>query len=95
MKYLLLFVPLALVFSWLHLPPILVFATAAFAVIPLAELMGEATEVFAHRLGPTIGGLLNATLGIAPEVIICVLGLRNGLQNVVKASITGSILANL
>jgi Ca2+:H+ antiporter len=95
LKHLLAFVPLAFLFRWLDLHPIVVFAVAALAVIPLAELMGEATEIFAKKLGPTVGGLLNATLGIAPEVIICILGLRNGLHNVVKASITGSIIANL
>jgi Ca2+:H+ antiporter len=95
LRALLLCVPLALLLRWLEFPPLVVFAISALAVIPLAELMGEATEVFAARLGPNVGGLLNATLGIAPEVIICILGLRNGLHNVVKASITGSIIANL
>jgi Ca2+:H+ antiporter len=95
LRALLVCVPLALLLRWLQFPPLVVFAISALAVIPLAELMGEATEVFAARLGPNVGGLLNATLGIAPEVIICILGLRNGLHNVVKASITGSIIANL
>jgi Ca2+:H+ antiporter len=95
LRTLLVCVPLALLLRWLEFPPLVVFAISALAVIPLAELMGEATEVFAARLGPNVGGLLNATLGIAPEVIICILGLRNGLHNVVKASITGSIIANL
>jgi len=95
LRILLACVPLAIVLRWLEAPPLVVFAVSALAVIPLAELMGEATEVFAARLGPNVGGLLNATLGIAPEVIICILGLRNGLHNVVKASLTGSIIANL
>jgi Ca2+:H+ antiporter len=95
LRLMLICIPLALVARWLGFPPLLVFGLAAVSVMPLAELMGEATEVFARRFGPTVGGLLNATLGIAPEVIICILGLRNGLHEVVKASITGSILANL
>ena len=57
--------------------------------------MGEATEHLAHRTGPTIGGLLNATFGNAAELIIAIVALRAGLVELVKASITGSILGNL
>jgi Ca2+:H+ antiporter len=95
MHYLLVFVPVALVLRFLDANPILVFAAAAVAVIPLAALMAEATEVFAEYLGPTLGGLLNASLGNAPEIIISVLALTKGLHEVVKASITGSIIGNL
>ncbi|MRS05596.1 calcium/proton exchanger, partial [bacterium] len=72
-----------------------IFALSAAGVIPLAGLIGEATEVLAHKTGPKIGGLLNATLGNAAELIITLIAIRAGLLDLVKASITGSILGNL
>ncbi len=79
----------------LHAPAVWVFLTACIGVLPLAGLMGEATEHLAHRTGPTIGGLLNATFGNAAELIIAIVALKAGLVDLVKASITGSILGNL
>ncbi len=64
-------------------------------MIPLADLIGEATEELAVHTGPKIGGLLNATLGNAAELIITIFALREGLVELVRASITGSILGNL
>ncbi len=93
--YMLVFVPLAIVAELLHASPVLIFATAALGVIPLAGLIGEATEELAAHTGPRLGGLLNATLGNAAELIITVFALRAGLLELVKASITGSILGNL
>ncbi|MGH8550159.1 MAG: calcium/proton exchanger [Methylococcales bacterium] len=93
--WLLLAIPVALVLRWFDANPILVFAASLIAIYPLAELMGEATEGLAATLGPTIGGLLNATLNNAPEIIIAMFALKNGLGEVVKASITGSILVEL
>jgi Ca2+:H+ antiporter len=78
-----------------HAPALWVFLTACLGVLPLAGYMGEATEHVAHRTGPTIGGLLNATFGNAAELIIAIVALRAGLVELVKASITGSILGNL
>ena len=78
-----------------HAPAVWVFLIACLGVLPLAGLMGEATEHLAHRTGPTIGGLLNATFGNAAELIIAIVALRAGLVELVKASITGSILGNL
>jgi Ca2+:H+ antiporter len=75
--------------------PAVTFALAAVGVIPLAELMGEATAHLATRLGPTWGGLLNASFGNAAELIIAIIALMQGLNEVVKASVTGSILGNL
>jgi Ca2+:H+ antiporter len=72
-----------------------VFATACLGVLPLASYMGEATEHLAARTGPTIGGLLNATFGNAAELIIALVALQAGLVDLVKASLTGSILGNL
>jgi Ca2+:H+ antiporter len=74
---------------------ILVFILAALGVIPLADFIGEATEELAVRTGPRIGGLLNATLGNAAEIIISIFAIREGLLELVKASIVGSILGNL
>ena len=75
--------------------PIIVFFSSALGVVPTAALMGRATEELAHRAGPGIGGLLNVTFGNAPELIIALFALEKGLQEVVKASIIGSILGNL
>jgi len=72
-----------------------VFAASALAIIPLAGLIGTATEEIAARTGPQIGGLLNATLGNAAELIITIFALRAGLLELVRASIIGSILGNL
>ncbi len=108
MKYLnyglLIFVPLAIAGRFLSWSPVLVFATAALGVVPLAGWIGVATEELAVRTGPRLGGLLNATLGNAAELIITLVAiragalnpeLREGLNELVKASITGSILGNV
>ncbi len=73
----------------------LVFASSALGIIPTAALMGRATEELAARSGPGIGGLLNVTFGNAPELIIALFALGEGLQEVVKASIVGSIIGNI
>ncbi|NBS31449.1 MAG: calcium/proton exchanger [Planctomycetia bacterium] len=95
MRWLLLVVPVALTLRFFEAKPLLVFATSLLAIVPLVELMGSATERLAHRLGSVIGGLINTTLSNAPELIIGVVALHNGLGRVVKASLTGSILVNL
>jgi Ca2+:H+ antiporter len=92
---LLLAIPVSVVLNQVHAPALAIFAAACLGVLPLAGYMGEATEHLAHRTGPTIGGLLNATFGNAAELIISVVALRAGLVDLVKASITGSILGNL
>jgi len=75
--------------------PVLTFAAASLAVVPLAGLLGHATDELAEHIGPAAGGLLNATLGNLAELIIGVLALRQDQIEVVKASITGSIIGNL
>ncbi|MFN8372664.1 MAG: calcium/proton exchanger [Anaerolineae bacterium] len=75
--------------------PVVIFILAAIALIPLADFIGEATEELAHYTGPRLGGLLNATLGNAAELIITILAINKGLLDLVRASITGSILGNL
>lgn len=92
---LLLFIPAALVLNQTDAHPALVFFTSALAIVPLAKIMGDATEILAGMLGPAKGGLLNATLGNAPEIIIGLFALSKGLVDMVKASITGSIVSNL
>jgi Ca2+:H+ antiporter len=93
--YLGIFIPVAIVLELAHAGPILVFGAAALGVIPCAAVMGEATEAIAARTGPGIGGLLNVTFGNAPELIIAFFALLEGLQEVVKASIVGSIIGNV
>ncbi len=79
----------------LHRHPVAIFGAAALALIPLASLLGDATEELAGHVGPALGGFLNATLGNATELIIAFLALQSGHVEVVKASITGSIIGNL
>lgn len=95
LNWLLIFIPIAIGLDWFGAGPILVFLASALAIVPLAALMGDATEALARFLGPTIGGLLNATLGNAPEIIIASFALHAGLVHMVKSSLTGSILGNL
>ncbi|MDQ6634782.1 MAG: calcium/proton exchanger [Gemmatimonadota bacterium] len=92
---LLLFVPAAIGAQLAHAPAVVVFALSAMAIVPLSGFLGRATEEIAAHTGPTLGGLLNATLGNLAELIIAILALRAGLVDLVKASITGSILGNL
>jgi len=96
LSLLLVFVPVALLLEFVmgvHGTPI--FVTASIAIIPLAGLMGRATEQLAHHVGAGLGGLLNATFGNAAELIIAGFALHAGLHDVVKASITGSIIGNV
>jgi Ca2+:H+ antiporter len=97
LRYLLVFVPLAFLVEFVEAiyNPMLLFIFACIGLIPLAGLLGEATEELAIHTGPRIGGLLNATLGNAAELIITVVALSAGKVELVKASITGSILGNL
>ena len=92
---LLAFVPIAIALRWLQADPLWVFITSCLAIVPLAGWMGKTTEHLAARLGEGIGGLLNASFGNAAELIIAFFALRAGLHDVVKASITGSIIGNI
>ena len=89
------FIPVSIAAHFLGWGDLIVFVTAALAIIPLAGWMGTATEEIAVVLGPSLGGLMNATFGNATELIIAIFALRAGLVNVVKSSITGSIIGNL
>jgi Ca2+:H+ antiporter len=93
---LLVFVPVAFMAEYaLHARPVVVFILSCLAVIPLAGLMGHATEQLAEQMGEGVGGLLNATFGNAAELIIAIIALRAGFFDLVKASITGSIIGNI
>jgi Ca2+:H+ antiporter len=94
-NWLLVFIPLAIVLQVVRANPIAVFATSALALVPLAGLTEDATETLADYLGATWGGLLSASLGNAPEIIIGFFALRQGLVGVVKSSLAGSIIGNL
>ena len=104
LRILLIFGVLAVVGELLEWNPLLVFIFSGLAMIPLAGLMGEATEALAVHTGPRLGGLLNATLGNAAELIITIMAIREGIQNpainehmleLVRASLTGSIVGNI
>jgi Ca2+:H+ antiporter len=94
MYLLLLALPATFIAEALHASPVAVFLLAALALVPLAGLIGLATEALAERLSYTLGGLLNATFGNAAELIIGITALSAGLTQVVLASITGSIIGN-
>jgi Ca2+:H+ antiporter len=98
MKYLLvllIFIPLAVGAELMHASPLLIFSLSAAAIVPLSGILGHATEELAGHAGSTVGGLINATLGNFAELVIAGLALNAGLIELVKASITGSILGNL
>ena len=95
LNVLLLFIPIAVAAELLHWPPVAVFVTAALAVVPLSGILGDATEELSVRAGDRVGALINATLGNAAELIITILALREGLFELVRASIVGSIIGNL
>jgi Ca2+:H+ antiporter len=92
---LLTFVPVSIAAHFLGWGELTVFVTAGLAIVPLAGWMGTATEEIAVVLGPSWGGLLNATFGNATELIIALIALNEGLVSVVKSSIVGSIIGNL
>jgi Ca2+:H+ antiporter len=95
MNWFLLFIPLTVALEYMHVPAPVLFFSAALAILPIAALIVRATEQLSTRTGDAIGGLLNATFGNAPELIISLVALRAGYLNMVRASLVGAILANL
>ncbi|MEW5798167.1 MAG: calcium/proton exchanger [Bacteroidota bacterium] len=96
LNWLLIFVPVTVLMEFVfHSSPTLLFISACISIIPLAGWLGKATEHLAEKTGEGIGGLLNATFGNAAELIIALAALHAGLYDVVKASITGSIIGNI
>jgi Ca2+:H+ antiporter len=94
-NWLLAFVPISVLLEAAHVPPPVLFFSAALAIVPIARLIVVSTEQLATRTGDAIGGLMNATFGNAPELIIALVALRAGYYDMVRASIIGAILANL
>jgi Ca2+:H+ antiporter len=92
---LLIFVPVVVVLEVVHASPVAIFIMASVAILPLAGMIGHATEDLAARVGPQKGGLLNATFGNVTEMIIAFFLIMDGQLGVVKASITGSIIGNV
>ena len=88
-------IPVAIALEFLHSNLVLQFVISCAAVLPLAAWIGHSTEQLAHRMGPTYGALFNATFGNFAEMVIAILAIRAGLPDVVRASLTGSILGNL
>jgi Ca2+:H+ antiporter len=93
--FLLIFAPIAVALEFAHADHIVLFVVAAIALIPLAKLIGDSTEHLATHYGATTGSLLNVTFGNAAEIIIAVVAISAGLLDLVKASITGSIIGNI
>jgi len=94
MGVLLLFVPATIAAAAFHAPPWLQFFLSVGSVIPLASFIGSATEALADRLGGKIGGLLNATFGNAPDLLVGVFGVQKGLIPLVKATLIGALISN-
>jgi Ca2+:H+ antiporter len=93
--WLFLFIPVSLVMEHRHVPPTLLFFAAALAIVPIARLIVVSTEQLSTRTGDAVGGLLNATFGNAPELIIALVALKAGFPDMVRAALIGAILANL
>src|SRR6202008_3932846 len=95
-NWLLIFIPITLILERIgEVPAPLVFFSAGVAIIPIAAMIVRATEQLAMRTGDAVGGLLNATFGNAPELIIALVALKAGYLDMVRASLAGAILANL
>jgi Ca2+:H+ antiporter len=95
LNWLLVLIPITILLDKNGASPLVIFFVSALSIIPLSKMIGESTEAIAYYLGPTVGGLMNASLGNAPEIIIGYFALKEGLVDMVKASITGSIIGNL
>src|SRR5216110_907233 len=94
--WLLVFIPIAVILDHAgNVPPPVIFFSAALAIMPIAVVIVRSTEQIAMRTGDAVGGLLNATFGNAPELIIALVALKAGYPDMVRASIIGAILANL
>lgn len=95
MNWLLLFIPITLLLEYLGVSAQVLFFSAAISIVPIAAMIVHATEHVASRTGEAVGGLLNATFGNAPELIICLVALKAGYLDMVRAALVGGILANL
>jgi Ca2+:H+ antiporter len=89
------FTPIAILLEFLHVGYVILFVVTAIALVPLAKLIGDSTEHLSTHYGSTLGSLINVTFGNAAEIIIAIVAINAGLLELVKASITGSILGNI
>ena len=95
LKWLLIFVPISVGLAIADASPTWIFLTSCLAIVPLADMLAKATEELAELLGPSIGGVLSATLGNGPELIVCGFALAKGMVGVVKSAIIGTVLMNV
>src|SRR5207302_3205865 len=95
LNLLVLLLPAAIALELADSSPVLVFAASGLSIVPLASLIGRATEQLAHHVGPGLGGLLNATFGNGAELLIAGFALQRGLIGIVKSSLSGSIISNI
>src|SRR5262252_4935969 len=95
LNWLFVFIPVSVALEHAHVPAPVLFFSAALAIVPIARLIVHSTEQLATYTGDAVGGLLNATFGNAPELIIALVALRAGFFDMVRASVIGAILANL
>ncbi|MPQ44473.1 calcium/proton exchanger [Clostridium tarantellae] len=95
LKYMLMFIPISIIAKFMGMSQTVMFLLSALAIIPLAGLLGKGTEELSFYSGPKVGGFLNATFGNATELIISFFALKAGLFDVVKASISGSVIGNI
>jgi Ca2+:H+ antiporter len=93
--YLLLLIPAVIIAHTFHFPAVVTFILAGVALIPLAHFLGEATEVLSEKTGEHFSGIINATFGNAAELVIAIIAIRNGLVDIVKYSLIGSIIGNI
>lgn len=93
--WLLVFIIVTFVLESMHVSSSVIFFAAALSIIPIAKGIGSSTEKLAVFTGPTVGSLLNATFGNAPELIICIVALKAGMYEIVLAAITGAVMSNL
>src|SRR3954465_4709788 len=95
LNWLFVLIPVSIALEYAHVAPPVIFFSAALAIVPAARAIVVSTQPLAFRTGDAIGGLLNATFGNAPELIISLVALRAGLLDMGRASLVGAILANL
>ncbi|MEK7288736.1 MAG: calcium/proton exchanger [Planctomycetota bacterium] len=93
--YLLILIPITTISQHFHFPPVITFLLASVSLVPLAHFLGEATEVLSEKMGSHFSGIINATFGNAAELVIAIIAIRNGLVEIVKYSLIGSIIGNI
>lgn len=93
--YLLFLIPITTIAHQFNIPSVITFILASVSLVPLAHFLGEATEVISEKVGSHFSGIINATFGNAAELVIAIIAIRNGLVDIVKYSLIGSIIGNI